>query len=275
MKVAGQLYVADDITGNKNLNIEKNASINKNLTVEKKIIAPNLPAAEVLGNKDILIKGNNGVLKTTKLGALVDAVYKVECHQLNDGTYPNPIWNNKPGVIYAGAPCPPGTKVAVGTQDAIATLDIRGNVNLSEHSTTSIPNDVHVQVATSKDKALVVSNTTNDTDVFRVYSNGTVWATEINVDQKEDFPDYVFASDYELMPISELETFIAKENHLPNIPSAEEVKKNGQNVANLQLKQMEKIEELTLYMIQMNNKLESIQKENNQLKKEIELLKLK
>jgi hypothetical protein len=61
---------------------------------------------------------------------------------------------------------------------------------------------------------------------------------------------YVFESDYELMKFDELEAFIAREKHLPNIPSSGEIKDKGLNLSEFQLKLLEKIEELTLYTMQ-------------------------
>jgi hypothetical protein len=61
---------------------------------------------------------------------------------------------------------------------------------------------------------------------------------------------YVFEPDYDLMKLDELEEFIAREKHLPNIPSSAEIKDKGLNLSEFQLKLLEKIEELTLYTMQ-------------------------
>jgi hypothetical protein len=80
-----------------------------------------------------------------------------------------------------------------------------------------------------------------------------------------DWADYVFKSDYKLMPLNDVESYIAKNGHLPGVPSAEEVKESGIDVAKMDAKLLEKIEELTLYMIQL-------QKENEEIKHQLELL---
>ena len=79
------------------------------------------------------------------------------------------------------------------------------------------------------------------------------------------FPDYVFASNYKLMPLKDVEDYVIKNKHLPNIPSAKEVEKEGINLSELQIKQMEKIEDIYLYIIELK-------KENDELKKRIDLL---
>jgi hypothetical protein len=78
--------------------------------------------------------------------------------------------------------------------------------------------------------------------------------------------DYVFADNYNLKPLSEVETFIKANKHLPNIPSADELVKDGLDLGKMQSLQMEKIEELTLYMIEMKKEIESLKKENEVLK---------
>ncbi|WP_339616199.1 hypothetical protein [uncultured Gilvimarinus sp.] len=69
-------------------------------------------------------------------------------------------------------------------------------------------------------------------------------------------PDYVFEDDYVLMSIQELKTFIDKNSHLPNVPSARDVNENGLNHTEFQLRLLEKIEELTLYTIQQQELIE-------------------
>ena len=79
--------------------------------------------------------------------------------------------------------------------------------------------------------------------------------------------DYVFKKDYKLMPLEELEKFVATNNHLPNIPSAQEVTQKGLDLGSVQAKQMEKIEELTLYIIELNKKIETQDKRIAELEK--------
>jgi hypothetical protein len=74
--------------------------------------------------------------------------------------------------------------------------------------------------------------------------------------------DYVFASDYKLKPLSEVEKFIDENNHLPNIPSADELVKEGLDLGKMQALQMEKIEELTLYLIEMKKEIEVLKTQN-------------
>lgn len=84
-----------------------------------------------------------------------------------------------------------------------------------------------------------------------------------------DWADYVFEPSYKLMPLGKVEAFIKENKHLPNVPSAEDMSKNGLDVTQTSAKLMEKIEELTLYLIDINKQVEQLKKENEELKKNL------
>jgi len=85
-------------------------------------------------------------------------------------------------------------------------------------------------------------------------------ATALNV------PDFVFEPDYELMPLDDLAAFVAREKHLPNVPSASEIKADGLNLGELQMRLLEKVEELTLYALKQNEELEQVKQESARLR---------
>jgi len=91
--------------------------------------------------------------------------------------------------------------------------------------------------------------------------NGTITSKEIIV-TVDGWADYVFEKDYKLPSLASVEKYIKEKGHLPEIPSAKEVKENGVNVAEMNAKLLQKIEELTLYVIEQ-------QKEINDFKKQI------
>lgn len=103
---------------------------------------------------------------------------------------------------------------------------------------------------------------------YRLSVDGKIICEEVRVELQGDWPDYVFADEYELRSIEETAEFIEKNKHLPGIPSAAEVAENGITVGDMQKRMMEKIEELTLHMIEMN-------KENKELKARVAELESK
>lgn len=91
----------------------------------------------------------------------------------------------------------------------------------------------------------------------------TVKEVEVKVETGADF---VFKPDYKLKPLAEVESFVKENQHLPEIPSEKEMIENGVNINEMQIKLLQKIEELTLYIIEQDKKIESLQSEVKALK---------
>lgn len=90
-------------------------------------------------------------------------------------------------------------------------------------------------------------------------------AKEINVEMGHA-ADYVFDEEYDLKSLGEVEEYVKKNKHLPGVPSASEFKENGMNVSETSNLLLEKIEELTLYMIRLQKEVEQLKEENNALR---------
>ena len=107
-----------------------------------------------------------------------------------------------------------------------------------------------------------------DSKGYKLAVAGNMIAESVKVKLQGTWPDYVFAKDYELPSLEETEKSIQQNGHLPEIPSAAEVKDKGINIGEMNAILLKKIEELTLYVI-------DLKKENEARKKEIELVKAK
>jgi hypothetical protein len=145
-------------------------------------------------------------------------------------------------------------------------IDPRGNIGIG----TKTPSSVLAIKADSSWRALSIGDGggSGTNDQFLVFGDGFVVCRDIQVmNGTLTHPDYVFNKEYKLMPLAELETFITKNKHLPNVISAEEVKKEGgMTLGKMQNQTLEKTEELFLYVIEINKKLELLAQENEQLK---------
>ncbi len=75
------------------------------------------------------------------------------------------------------------------------------------------------------------------------------------------WPDYVFDKSYNLMPLSETEQYIQANRHLPNVPSAAEVEADGMSVGEMNKVLLQKVEELTLYVIELHKQIDELKKE--------------
>lgn len=111
---------------------------------------------------------------------------------------------------------------------------------------------------------------TNTTNGYNLAVGGNMIAEEIVVKLRTNWPDYVFHKDYKISDIDELENFIDANGHLPNIPNANEVTNKGVNVGEMQAKLLEKIEELTLYLIEQNKKIKELENDYQLLKEKFE-----
>lgn len=107
------------------------------------------------------------------------------------------------------------------------------------------------------------------TNTYRLIVQDGIMTEKIKVAIKgsADWADYVFEPSYKLMSLDKVESFIKENKHLPNVPSADEMAKSGLDVMQTSAKMMEKIEELTLYMIEMNKEIKALKAENAKLKK--------
>ncbi|MEM6830820.1 MAG: hypothetical protein AAF551_09915 [Bacteroidota bacterium] len=108
--------------------------------------------------------------------------------------------------------------------------------------------------------------TTNLGDANYLLSvNGTIRSKEIKVDA--DWSDFVFEKDYNLLTLEEVEQHISERGHLPEIPSEAEVTANGINLGEMDSKLLQKIEELTLYLIEQNKEIKALKAEVARLKR--------
>jgi hypothetical protein len=104
---------------------------------------------------------------------------------------------------------------------------------------------------------------TPSVQMFRVKTNGHVFAREVEIrNTSQSFPDYVFAKDYKLMPLSEVEKYIDANKHLPGFEKGEMYDQNGIKTSELIYKQQEKIEELTLYIIELEKRMKVIEEKS-------------
>jgi hypothetical protein len=105
-------------------------------------------------------------------------------------------------------------------------------------------------------------------NTYRLFVERGILTEKVKVASKTgvNWADFVFDESYELKPLEEVETFISKNKHLPDVPSAAQVNKDGIDMAQMDATLLQKIEELTLYMIELK-------KENAQLRKDINALR--
>jgi hypothetical protein len=168
-------------------------------------------------------------------------------------------------------------------RSANAGLKIRGatgRLDVGANAGTSVSN-ASFNIASGNDNGLLIRTTltgkygmtvdtksTNDAILVRDYNtleknfkvggNGFVFARKYTT-TIANMPDYVFAEDYALMTFAELRTFVQKEKHLPNVPSAKEYESKGVDLGEMNRVLLEKVEELTLYILQLEERMKVVE----------------
>lgn len=124
----------------------------------------------------------------------------------------------------------------------------------------AVGNTEALRIAKGGNVGIGITNPSNKLDV-----NGTIHSKEVKVDMT-GWSDFVLKKEYNLPTLEEVEKHIAEKGHLENIPSEEEVLKNGINLGEMNSKLLQKIEELTLYVIEQNKSIESLKQEIKNIK---------
>ncbi|TKC05245.1 hypothetical protein [Pedobacter frigoris] len=139
---------------------------------------------------------------------------------------------------------------------------------------TDITSSAIVNTVTTTDGSGNVGIGTADTKGDKLAVNGKIRAREIKV-ENINWPDYVFLPSYKVPTLQEIEKYIKEKGHLPGIPSASEVKANGVDLGDMNAKLLQKIEELTLHLIEKNKQIEIINERNKDYEKRLEKLENK
>jgi hypothetical protein len=134
----------------------------------------------------------------------------------------------------------------------VSSADLQFNGGAS-----SDPNSMATRVVFKNNGNVGIGTSTPDS---KLTVKGVIHAEEVKVDLSVPGPDYVFASDYPLASLEDTKAYIEQNKHLPGIPSSDEMQQNGVNLLEMNMKLLEKVEELTLYVIEqkkMHTNLES------------------
>ena len=170
------------------------------------------------------------------------------------------LQTNSTGNVGIGTDVNLASKLTIEGPDnngTIAALEIRsegnGQTMLIDGNEIDIKTgNLHINASSGRPVTIGTFDVANG---YQLSVGGRIIAEEVRVQLEGSWPDYVFAEDYELMPLEDLEQAISENGHLPGIPAAEILEKEGLDTGEMQRKVMEKIEELTLHVIALNKKI--------------------
>jgi hypothetical protein len=174
-------------------------------------------------------------------------------------------------------------KLGIGTStEPVAALEVNGNIFTSSQSNylqfgtnsgtapyVSGSTEGHLALGTANSAKLWVLQNGNvgigtSTPAVKLSVNGDIKAKKLLVSQA-GWPDYVFDASYKLPSLKQVDRFITKHKHLPDLPSAKEVEEKGISVGDQQALLLKKIEELTLYLIKQDQQIEKLTRQVKQL----------
>jgi len=169
-----------------------------------------------------------------------------------------------------------GTSGASGRQWGIVSSGVL------DVAATGAPGNFAVYDATAGASRLVINSIgnvaigTTDPHGYKLAVNGDAIATSMTVKLYAAWPDYVFKPAYHLPTLNEVKTYIDQNHHLPDMPSAEQVAKDGLSLGEMNAKLLKKVEELTLYLIEKDKEIKEVkqsqQQEIDELKKQVSTL---
>ncbi|WP_114941724.1 hypothetical protein [Mucilaginibacter endophyticus] len=187
-----------------------------------------------------------------RIGTAVSANWTIE----GDGAH------NGGGVIYSdifGTVSIAPIASAGGGAQTLADLDIKSKIAFRVSGTGN------VGIGTTDNSAWNLSGST-----YKLAVGGGIIATAVTVKAVPNWPDYVFKDGYKLLSLPDVKNYIDQNHHLPEIPSAQQIEKDGVNVGEMNKLLLKKIEELTLYLIEKDKKEKEQEERISRLEKVIQ-----
>lgn len=193
----------------------------------------------------------------------------------NNATSDYLIWLKGGGTTYYySANAPQSPRIYDGVQNALPYQEVNGATHTFK---TAVDSYVNSWGETSMGSISLLGTEqnfmngglglgTSDLKGYKLAVNGNIRAKEIKV-EATNWPDYVFQKAYKLPSLAFIKTYIDQNQHLPEMPSEQEITKNGVSLGEVVKIQTKKIEELTLYLIEKDEQVNKLQDEVKQLKK--------
>ena len=187
-----------------------------------------------------------------------------------------------------------GGNVGIGNTNPSGKLDVNGNIKATESITVNKNGSYRIALNGQADGYIYGRNNSSE-NKFLITSNGNSWlnggnvgigtsspdatlavkgdihAEEVRVDLSVPAPDYVFKEDYQLRSLQEVQAYIKTNGHLPNIPSAKEMETHGVELGAMEMKLLEKIEELTLYLFEQQKQYAELEKRTQKLEQQLKM----
>ena len=148
-------------------------------------------------------------------------------------------------------------KIGIGSRTTYIKNDLEKQLEI--HAPHSLNMDATNITLTGK----IGINTVNEVNGYALAVDGGIISTKVYIKEVKQWPDYVFDDDYTLMDLEELKHYIAENRHLPGLPSENEILNNGYDMNEMQCAMLQKIEELTQYILLLQEEIEELKQKND------------
>ena len=120
------------------------------------------------------------------------------------------------------------------------------------------PNAIDLQSCNITLSGNIGINTVNNVNGYALAVDGGIISTKVFIKEVKLWPDYVFSEDYSLMDLNDLKRYLEQSHHLPGIPDEEEILSKGYDMGEMQALMMEKIEEMTRYILLLQDEINDL-----------------
>lgn len=213
-------------------------------------------------------------LYTNKTPTLYVNAVRSDAGENNEDSGPSyAIGFNDHGLLFSSAMNKKGNEAKQIDWKNIMYLLNDGKIGIGSESTYLRNNDDHTlevhaprNLNLESDKIMLSGkigiNTTNDVTDYALAVNGGIISTKVYIKEVNQWPDYVFSDTYSLMDLDDLKHYLAVNRHLPGLPSEEEVLESGYDMGEMQANLLRKIEELTRYVLFLQDEIVTLKREN-------------
>jgi hypothetical protein len=279
LHVKDTLVVDDDARIMNDMRVEGETELLGDTKIDGTLYLTNVATTTDTSDFEVLVYRTDGSVAKTTFAALSSGIDPNPptgddyfCTS-NSSDILQPEWWSGASKLYTVCP---EIKVGIATQNPRVSLDVNGtSITDKLYIGTVNPNAAEVQNELGNAFRMKVPYQDNiDRKIFiiendarklmELNNNGLLKAREIRIDALP-WADFVFQPDYSLKPLSEVESFIKTNGHLPDVPSEAEVKQNGINVAEMDAILLRKIEELTLHSIAQEKRIADLEEKLNSL----------
>ncbi|MBB6129953.1 hypothetical protein [Mucilaginibacter lappiensis] len=201
--------------------------------------------------------GNRGGLVINKVTAGSDAIDGYLSLQAYQNGVQTDFYLVAPANIYTGV-----LVSSIWLKDGTSVVITPTSSTTTPVGTAIVPLNI-TTVMTTDVAGNIGINTASTSPQYKLAVNGAFIATSATVKLYSNWPDYVFKKDYQLPSLQDVKTYIDQNQHLPETPSAQQIAKDGLNLGEMNKLLMKKVEELTLYLIEQNKRIEKLESQIN------------